>query len=59
MRFFPRPVRIPMLLSIPALAPLAMLIYWMWRVRVRGRLPATRRYIVDSPSMIQKLASGR
>jgi hypothetical protein len=40
MKFFPKPVRIPMLMAIPALAPLVMLIYWMWRVRARGRLPA-------------------
>ena len=33
MKFFPKAVRIPMLMAIPALAPLVMLIYWMWRVR--------------------------
>jgi hypothetical protein len=38
-RFFPKPMRSPLLLAIPALAPLVILIYWMWRVRVRGRLP--------------------
>jgi hypothetical protein len=39
-RFLPKPMRIPALVAIPALAPLVILIYWMWRVRVRGRLPA-------------------
>jgi hypothetical protein len=38
MRFLPSALRIPWLLSIPALAPLALLLYWMWRVRIRGRL---------------------
>jgi hypothetical protein len=43
MRFFPRAVRIPWLLAIPALAPLVILVYWMWRVRIRGRLPVLAR----------------
>ena len=38
-KFLPQPLRKPMLVAIPALAPLALLLYWMWRVRVRGRLP--------------------
>jgi uncharacterized membrane protein len=40
MRFFPSALRIPWLLAVPALAPLVILVYWMWHVRVRGRLPA-------------------
>ena len=43
MRFFPKAVRIPMVLAVPALAPLLLLIYWMWRVRVRRLLPSSQR----------------
>jgi len=39
-RTIPEPARIPALLWTLALAPLAALLYWMWRVRGRGRLPA-------------------
>ena len=38
MKFIPEPVRIVPLLLVLAFAPLLFLIYWMWRVRVRGRL---------------------
>jgi len=44
MRFFPSALRTPWLLAVPALAPLVILLYWLWRVRVRGRLPAHTRY---------------
>ena len=37
-KFIPEPVRIPLLIMVPALAPLVALIYWMWRVRVRNNL---------------------
>src|SRR5215831_1551708 len=46
MRFLPSALRIPWLLAVPALAPLVVLLYWMWRVRGRGRLPAHTRYAV-------------
>lgn len=39
MKFIPEPVRIVPLLLVLAFAPIAFLIYWMWRVRVRGRVP--------------------
>jgi uncharacterized membrane protein len=39
MRFFPSALRVPWLLAIPSFAPLVLLFYWMWRLRVRGRLP--------------------
>jgi hypothetical protein len=39
-RTIPEPARIPALLWTLALAPLVALLYWMWRVRGRGRLPA-------------------
>jgi hypothetical protein len=38
MKFIPEPVRIVPLLLVLAFAPLLFLVYWMWRVRVRGRL---------------------
>jgi hypothetical protein len=34
----PKPFRIYGLLAIPALAPLAAMFYWLWRVRVRRSL---------------------
>lgn len=37
-RFLPKPVRIPALVAIPALAPLVLLLYWTWRVRLRQSL---------------------
>lgn len=38
MKFIPEPVRIVPLLLVLAFAPILFLLYWMWRVRVRGRL---------------------
>ncbi|MGQ0639703.1 MAG: hypothetical protein ACT4P6_02875 [Gemmatimonadaceae bacterium] len=38
MKFLPEPVRIVPLLLVLAFAPIVFLFYWMWRVRVRGRL---------------------
>jgi hypothetical protein len=38
MKFIPEPVRIVPLLVVLAFAPIPLLFYWMWRVRVRGRL---------------------
>jgi uncharacterized membrane protein len=38
MKFVPEPVRIMPLLLVLAFAPILCLAYWMWRVRVRGRL---------------------
>jgi uncharacterized membrane protein len=38
MKFIPEPVRIVPLLLALAFMPIPLLIYWMWRVRVRGRL---------------------
>ena len=38
MKFVPEPVRIVPLLLVLAFAPIVFLFYWMWRVRVRGRL---------------------
>ena len=38
MKFIPQPVRIVPLLLVLGFAPILFLIYWMWRVRVRGRL---------------------
>jgi hypothetical protein len=38
MKFIPEPVHIVPLLLVLAFAPILFLVYWMWRVRVRGRL---------------------
>ena len=38
MKFIPEPVRIVPLLLVLAFAPIVVLVYWIWRVRVRGRL---------------------
>ena len=38
MKFVPEPVRIVPLLLVLAFAPIVFLFYWMWRVRVRGRV---------------------
>jgi hypothetical protein len=37
MKFVPEPVRIVPLLLALAFAPILFLVYWMWRVRWRGR----------------------
>ena len=33
---FPRAVRVPVLLALPAMAVLVTLAYWLWRVRLKG-----------------------
>src|SRR5688500_7814552 len=38
MKVIPEPVRIVPLLLVLAFAPILLLFYWMWRIRVRGRL---------------------
>ncbi len=38
MKFIPEPVRIVPVLLVLAFMPLPFLLYWMWRVRVRGRV---------------------
>jgi len=38
MNFVPEPVRIVPLLLLVAFAPILFLVYWAWRMRVRGRL---------------------
>lgn len=38
MSFIPEPVRIVPILLVLAFAPILFLVYWMWRVRIRGRL---------------------
>jgi hypothetical protein len=35
----PQALRIPLLLMVPAFAPIVTMAYWLWRVRVRRRLP--------------------
>ena len=38
MKFIPEPVRIVPLLFAVAVSPLVLLLYWMWRVRLRRNL---------------------
>jgi len=38
MQFVPAPIRVVPLLVVLAVAPLLFLMYWLWRVRLRGRL---------------------
>jgi hypothetical protein len=38
MKFIPEPVRIVPLLLVLAVSPLVVLLYWMWRVRLRQNL---------------------
>ena len=42
-RVIPAPLRIMPLLALPVLAVLATLVYWLWRVRVRGSLRGMAR----------------
>ncbi len=52
---FPEPLRILPLLAVPALLPLVLMVYWLWRVRVRqsfrglagARAPAA--VLIDTP----------
>jgi uncharacterized membrane protein len=37
---FPKALRIPALLAIPAFLPVGMMLYWLWRVRGRRRAPS-------------------
>ena len=34
----PEALRTPLLLTLPVLAPLAVMVYWLWRVRIRPKL---------------------
>ena len=37
---FPKAIRTPAVLAVPVVLVLVTLLYWLWRVRVRGRLPS-------------------
>jgi len=50
MKFIPEPVRYMPLLGALAIAPLVILIYWMWRIRLRRKLAGL---IVSVPSPTQ------
>ena len=47
---FPEPIRIYPLLAVPVLAVLIAMVYWLWRVRVRRRLP--RIVTVSAPETL-------
>jgi hypothetical protein len=38
MKFIPAPIRVVPLLFVLGIAPLVILLYWMWRVRLRRRV---------------------
>ncbi|MGH7695660.1 MAG: hypothetical protein ACRENH_11805 [Gemmatimonadaceae bacterium] len=38
MKFIPEPIRSVPLLLVLAVSPLVMLLYWMWRVRLKQNL---------------------
>src|SRR5204862_5705738 len=38
MQFVPAPIRVGPLLAVLGVAPLGVLLYWLWRVRLRGRV---------------------
>jgi hypothetical protein len=46
-KFIPEPIRIGPVLAVLGVAPLVILLYWMWRVRLRRRLTGL---IVAAPS---------
>lgn len=47
MRLIPEPIRIVPVLVVLAVTPLVMLLYWMWRVRLKQNLrgPTTAKPI--------------
>ncbi len=49
MKFIPEPVRFVPLLLVLSFAPLLFLVYWMWRVSVRGRLSGIVVAAPDQP----------
>ena len=51
MKFIPEPVRFVPLIMVLAISPLVVLLYWMWRVRLRQNLRGmmTAKPIVASP----------
>jgi hypothetical protein len=49
-KFLPRPLRFPPLLAALGIFPLIVLLYWMWRVRLRKRLQGViLRTAVEAP----------
>jgi uncharacterized membrane protein len=53
MKFVPQPIRIVPLLMLLGVAPLFVLLYWMWRVRLRKRLGGL---IIRSPVAVNEAA---
>jgi hypothetical protein len=39
-KFFPVPLQSPLIIATPLIVPLAIMFYWLWRVRVDKALPA-------------------
>jgi hypothetical protein len=55
MKFLPAPLRILPLLAAVGVAPLVVLLYWMWRVRLRKRMRGmTLRPAVETPGILAR-----
>ena len=54
MKFIPEPVRLVPVLLVLAFAPIVFLFYWMWRVRVRGRLTGIIVGAMQPPSTARR-----
>jgi uncharacterized membrane protein len=50
MKFIPDPIRIVPVISALGVAPLVILLYWMWRVRLRRRLTGIIVAATESPA---------
>ncbi|AHG92349.1 hypothetical protein J421_4814 (plasmid) [Gemmatirosa kalamazoonensis] len=49
-KVIPKPLRVPELLAVPALLPLVVMLWWLWRVRVRRWIPRLRpARVVEAP----------
>jgi len=51
-KFIPAPIRIGPVLAALGVAPLVILLYWMWRVRLRRRLTGIVVGLTDIPGVI-------
>ncbi|GAC1406491.1 MAG: hypothetical protein NVSMB64_12210 [Candidatus Velthaea sp.] len=37
-KFFPSPLKSPLLIAVPVIVPLIAIVYWLWRVRIAGEI---------------------
>jgi membrane protein DedA with SNARE-associated domain len=52
-KFIPKPIRIGPLIVVLAVSPLVLLLYWLWRVRLKQNL---RGLMTAKPIEAQRLA---